>query len=269
MTTGPDRVRLQEGERLMGEMCANWDERERRTALISTLWSGTVPMRARVAFKPGPAHSPELPELERSGALNIAGLNPGIEEFLRTADPRTINVDIPTGRIRISAFIARDDEGLFAPFFPGWLTTAAGKFIRIEFEDVDFEVAPARAYVIENLLPPVAVPGDAQLSGVSAPSGQHADRGPRKPIHGQAGAKRKGGRPETYKGADQTVFVCLNAYKAAHGLAWLDDKGPGEIRGLLRAAIPEPLPKRTTLDEWIKNWRAQQSDSPTVNPKCR
>jgi len=269
MTPGPERIRLQDGERLMGEVCPNWDKSERRAALISTLWSGTVPIRARVAVKPGFAHSPELPALERSGALNIAGLMPSIEGFLRAADSRTINIDIPTGRIRISGFIATDDDGRWAEFFPGWLTTAAGKFIRIEFEDVDFEAAPARAYVIENLLPPGTGRGDAQLNDLSAPSKEHADRGPRKPIHGQAGAKRKGGRPETYKGAKQTVFVCLDAYKAAHGLAWLDDKGPGNIRGLLRDAIREPLPQRTTLDAWIKNWRAQQSDSPSADPECR
>jgi hypothetical protein len=221
-----------------------------------------------VAVKPGPAHSPELPALERRGALNIAGLMPGIEGFLRPADPRTIDIDIPTARIGISGFIATDDEGRWAPFFPGWLTTAAGKFIRIEFEDVDFEAAPARAYVIANLLPPGAAPRNARSSDFSAPGEQHGDQEQPRPPRPRAGAKHKGGRPETYKDAKQRVFASLDFYKAEHGLAWFDRQSPREIQALLRKAV-QPLPQRTRLGEWIKNWRAQQSDSPSEDPECR
>jgi hypothetical protein len=100
---------------------------------------------------------------------------PGIEALLLQADPRTINVDIPAGRIVISGFIANDDKGLWAPFFAGWHTTAAGRFIVIEFDAVEFDRSAAHAYVVENLLPDgasrreegaeAADPAEPQLGG--------------------------------------------------------------------------------------------------------
>jgi hypothetical protein len=43
--------------------------------------------------------------------------------------------------------------------FPGGLTTAAGRFIVVEMDDIEFDGATARAYIVENL-----VPNDATLS---------------------------------------------------------------------------------------------------------
>jgi hypothetical protein len=153
-TTAGRWVRLQDGERFVGDLWPGSDERQRRQTLISTLWSGKVPMRARMAAKPRDADlRPALPTLERRGELGASVPLPGIEAVLLQADPRTINVDIPAGRIVISAFIANDDKGIWAPFFPGWDTTAAGRFIVIEFDAVEFDRAAAHAYVVENLLP--------------------------------------------------------------------------------------------------------------------
>jgi hypothetical protein len=82
---------------------------------------------------------------------------PHIENILATADPRTINVNVPAGRIVISAYIAHDDAGHWAVFFPGGLTTAAGRFIVIECDSVEFDRDAARKYVATNLLPVGAV----------------------------------------------------------------------------------------------------------------
>jgi hypothetical protein len=160
-TTAGRWVRLQDGERFVGDLWPGSDERQRRETLISTLWSGKVPMRARMAAKPRDADlRPALPTLERRGELSASVPVPGIEAVLRQADPRTINVDILAGRIVISAFIANDDNGLWAPFFPGWHTTAAGRYIVIEFDAVEFDRAAAHVYVVENLLPDSASPSE-------------------------------------------------------------------------------------------------------------
>jgi hypothetical protein len=151
-TTAARWIRLQDGERFVGDLWPGSDERQHRETLISTLWSGKVPMRARIAAKPRDADlRPELPTLERLGALGTSAPMSGIEALLLRADPRTINVDIPAGRIVISAFIANDDKGLWAPFFPDWHTTAAGRFIAIEFDAVEFDRAEAHSYVFEQL----------------------------------------------------------------------------------------------------------------------
>jgi hypothetical protein len=160
-TTAGRWVRLQDGERFVGDLWPGSDERQRRETLISTLWSGKVPMRARMAAKPRDADlEPALPTLERLGVLGTSAPVPGIETVLLQADPRTLNVDIPAGRIVISGFIANDDKGLWAPFFPGWHTTAAGRFIVIEFDAVEFDRAAGHAYVVENLLPDGASPSE-------------------------------------------------------------------------------------------------------------
>jgi hypothetical protein len=180
-TTAGRWVRLQEGERFVGDLWPGSDERQRRETLISTLWSGKAPMRACMAAKPRDADlCPELPTLERLGMLGTSAPVPGIEALLLQADPRTINVDILAGRIVISGFIANDDKGLWAPFFPGWHTTAAGRFIVIEFDAVEFDRSAAHAYVVENLLPDgasrreegaaAADPAEPQLSGKVIPA---------------------------------------------------------------------------------------------------
>jgi hypothetical protein len=102
----------------------------------------------------------------------------------------------------------------------------------------------------------------------SSPREQPVDQGQPKLLRQRARTKHKGGRPEIYGEAKQQVFASLNALKAAHELAWLDGKRPNEIEALLRKAI-EKLPGRTRLREWIKNWRAQQSDSPIADAVCR
>jgi hypothetical protein len=160
-TTAARWIRLQDGERFVGDLWPGYDERQRRETLISTLWSGKVPMRARMAAKPRDADlAPALAALERRGALSTSAPMPGIEVVLLQADPRTINVDIPAARIVITAFIAKDDKGLWAPFFPGWHTTAAGRSIVVEFDAVEFDRVAAHAYVVENLLPDGASASD-------------------------------------------------------------------------------------------------------------
>ena len=161
-TTAGRRVRLRDGGRFVGDIWPGSDERQRRDILISALWSGRVPMRARMIAKPRRKDGrPALPMLEQKRLLGGDTPIPGIEQILLAADPRTMTLDIPAGRIVISAFIGNDDKGLWAPFFPGWLTTAAGRFIAIEFDDIEFEGAAARAYIVENLLPNDATPSAA------------------------------------------------------------------------------------------------------------
>lgn len=147
-------VRLQDGEDFVGNLWSGSNERQRRETLIGTLWSGQVPMRARTAMKPRkPDLSPELPSLEAKGLLGTTTPAPGVEVLLLAADPRTITLDIPAGRIVISGFILNDDKGLWAACFPGWLKTAAGRFLVIEMDDIEFDAAAARAYAVENILP--------------------------------------------------------------------------------------------------------------------
>jgi hypothetical protein len=174
-TTAGRWVRLQDGERFVGDLWPGSDERQRRETLISTLWSGKAPMRAGMAAKPRDADlRPELPTLERLGVRGTSAPVPGIEAVLLQADPRTINLDIPAGRIVISGFIANDDKGHWAPFFPGWQTTAAGRFIVIEFDAVEFDRAAARAYMIENLLPDGASPSE-EGAGAADPAEPQLD----------------------------------------------------------------------------------------------
>jgi hypothetical protein len=106
----------------------------------------------------------------------------------------------------------------------------------------------------------------------------HADSGSSVPARGESAThdikphpntRGKGGRPEIYGEGKQQVIASLNAWKVAHGLAWLDVKRPGVIEALLRAAVKKPLPGRTRLREWIGDWRTQQSDSTSANPVCR
>jgi hypothetical protein len=109
----------------------------------------------------------------------------------------------------------------------------------------------------------------APSSHFSPPSEQPADRGQPKPIRRHASTKRTGGRPEIYGEAKQQVFTSLNAVKALHGLAWFDGKRLSEIDALLRDAVKTPLPGRTRLHEWIRDWRDEQSDSPNICPVHR
>ena len=71
-TTAGRWVRLQDGERFVGDLWPGSDERQRRETLISTLWSGKVPMRARMAAKPRDADlRPALPTLSAPKAPRV------------------------------------------------------------------------------------------------------------------------------------------------------------------------------------------------------
>lgn len=66
-------VRLQDGERFVGDLWPGSDERQRRQTLISTLWSGKAPIRACMAAKPRDADlCPAMPTLERLGMLGTS-----------------------------------------------------------------------------------------------------------------------------------------------------------------------------------------------------
>ena len=107
---------------------------------------------------------PALPNMERLGWLRGLVPIPHVENILLSANPRTIDADIPAGRIVISAFITQDNDGFWAAFFPGWLTNAAGRFIVIEMDNIDFDRSAARDYVVENLLPADVTPSDTPAS---------------------------------------------------------------------------------------------------------
>jgi len=170
-TTADRWVRLQDGDQFVGELWPGSDKQQRQGTLISVLWSGKVPVRAHMTAKPRTADlRPALPLWERQGALGTSVPIPHIENVLITADPRTVNVDMPAGRIVISAFIANDGRGLWAPFFPGGLTTADGRFIVIECNSIEFDRDAAREYVAANLLPVGAVsPAPNRLRRYEAP----------------------------------------------------------------------------------------------------
>jgi hypothetical protein len=159
-------VRLQQdGDQFVGDLWPGSDEQQRHEILVSVLWSGKVPLRACMIAKPHWADGrPAHPLWERLGYPRGSVPVPHVEKILLNADPRTIDVDIPAGRIVISAFIAHDNDAFWAAFFPGWLTNAAGRFIVIEMDNIDFDRAAARDYVVENLLPANVTPSDTLAS---------------------------------------------------------------------------------------------------------
>jgi hypothetical protein len=176
-TTASRWVRLQDGERFVRDLWSGFDGRQRREILVTALLSGKVSMRARCATKPRHADGrPMLPNLEREGSLGTTGPLPGIESFLRL-DQRLVTWDIPAGRIVISP--VWDDKWFWGgfnwePHFPGGATIATGRFLTVELDDIEFDAAAARAYMVENLLPAKATPGDEaapadELRGPAAP----------------------------------------------------------------------------------------------------
>lgn len=162
-------VRLCNGQRFVGRLWPDWDDRQRREVLITTLWSGTVRMRARFAAKPRhPDGRPMLPALERDDVLNTATPLPGIENLLINTDRRLLAWDITASRIVISPIY--DDRRVWGgfswePLFPGGVSVATGRFLTVELDDIEFDGASARAYVGANLLP-----AEVASSGIEAES---------------------------------------------------------------------------------------------------
>jgi hypothetical protein len=56
------------------------------------------------------------------------------------------------------------------PHFPGGATIATGRFLSVELEDIEFDGAAARAYIVENLLPN-ATPSHATQAKSHTPNG--------------------------------------------------------------------------------------------------
>jgi hypothetical protein len=234
---------------LVCDLWPDYDERQRDEILISALWSGVVPMRARLVTKPFSRDlRPEHPLWERLGYPSSSTPVPGIEGIFLQADPRTINVDIPAGRIVISAFIGNDDKGHWAAFFPGWITNGVGRFIIIEFDAVEFDPAAARTYVVENLLP----------GGIAELPATHAGKSGNGPITtGMPGRPSKGKQLiedefDRRAAADETM-ASLEA-EAEALLAWYKTTYPKEQR---------PTVKTIKNNIRARYWRWARADRKT------
>jgi hypothetical protein len=212
-----------------------------------------VPMRACMVAKPfADDLRPEFPLWERLGYPNSSTPVPGIEGVLLQADPRSINVDIPAGRIVISAFIANDDKGLWAAFFPGWVTNAVGRFIVIECEAVEFDWAAARTYVVENLLPAGVM---AKLPAANAAKSGHG------PI-----TTGMPGRPSKSKHLIEDEFK--RRTKAGEALRNLADEAAALLDWLKDAHPTVPRPTVKTIKNNIRaahrQWMASRPKTDTA-----
>jgi hypothetical protein len=126
-------VRLQDGEEFVGEICPGWDAQQRREAVIAILFTGEVSKWARLEGASPP---------ERD-----------IADTLADSDHSSVTIDIPRSRIVLRGFRFRTDR-LLLPLWPsGPPHLPQGEDAEWELEKVRFAREPARAYVIEKLLP--------------------------------------------------------------------------------------------------------------------
>lgn len=169
------RTCLRDGLDFVGDLWSASDERQRREILITTLWSGKVPIRARMTAKPRRRDGqPAAPILERDRKLGTTTPIANVEAFLLCTDPRALSLDIPSNRITISVSDDKRTWGPFdfEPFFPGGATVPTGRLLLIELDDIEFDSTAARCYIAENLLPIKHIPA-AKPSAVTPARADH------------------------------------------------------------------------------------------------
>jgi len=258
-------VRLRDGERFIGDLWPDSDQAQRHATLISMLWSGNVRLRSYMTAIPGELQ-PTLATLKNRSFLRTRRPLPGIEGILLSADPRTINCDIPAGRIVVSGFVTNDDAGRWAPFFPGWLRSAAGRSIVVEMDDIEFDGSAARAYVVENLLPNHATPSDGAASPRPIDSGVPPTDGNVIPLPYRTGLA---GRPTSW---DLVEVECRRRYAAG-------ERYPGKL-GESRAEWAQvlinwlksmhdgaPVPEQKTLTNRLGSLLRELATGP-LSPPC-
>lgn len=178
-----------------------------------------------------------LPHTERDGALGMTTPLRDVQVFLQM-DPRLVTWNIPGGQIVISPIY--DDRRFWGPFdfeghFPGGATIATGRFLSIELDDIEFDGAAARAYIVKNLLPIDAARSDAaaadpeMLDGAAPPAEGNAF-----PFPNRTGLA---GRPSSW---DLIAAECRSRYKA------------GERQPNDRTGIESPSKWARVLIDWLK-----------------
>jgi len=250
-TTAGRWVRLQEGEHFVGNFWPIFEGRQRREILVTALWSGEVPMRARFSAEARLWDGqPVLPNLERYGLRGTTTPLPNVESILLRTDPRALNWDIPSSRIVISVSDDKRTWGPFdlEPFFPSGAAIATGRSLVIELDDVEFDRTAARVYIVENLLP-----NDATLSDDTAMAPTPLDSAAAPPAEGKvipfAYHTGLAGRPTSW---ELIEAECRRRYAAGGRHPGRLDESRAEwarvlIVWLKSAHKGAPVPKQKTL----------------------